>query len=121
MAMAAALIALMNATRRIQAEYTITVSGNYATGGDTLNLTTATNLTAVPYEGPIEVPAVPPKLFEVNCGGYYAQLKTPSPANLSSYLIQWFTPGGAEVAAGAYPAAILAGQLTMELSVTKGR
>lgn len=119
MAMNATLVDYTDSNRRQSLDYTVAMTGSYTTGGDTVNLLTAANPNGIPKEGPITVPGIPPKLFDINAGGFYAQLKTPNPATLT-YTVQWFNPGGTEVAAGAYPAAILAATLLLGLSVKKG-
>jgi hypothetical protein len=83
-------------------------TGNYVTGGDTLNLETIPQSTAG-CSNFIE----PPATIEVigqNLGGYTAAI-VPSP-NLTGYKVQIFN-GDTQLAAGAYPAAVLAGHATV--------
>lgn len=119
MAMTATLVDYADSNRRQTLSYTIAMTGSYTTGGDSVNLLTALNPNGIPKEGPITPPSVPPKMFDINASGFYAQLKTPNPA-VPTYTIQWFNPAGTEVAAGAYPAGVLAATILLDLSVKKG-
>lgn len=86
----------------------LTFSGNYSTGGDTLNLTPS-NISDPGLQGvlgPNQTPVAVDVLQE-NLGGYYVEV-IPG-ASLSTWKVQCFQPGGTEVAAGAYPAAFTTG------------
>jgi hypothetical protein len=85
-------------------------SGNYVTGGDTLDLTAVTNPNGHSVEGFFEIPASA-GVFSENIGGYYCQL-VPG-ATLQTYKVKVFAPGGAEHAAGAYNALVSAGAVTL--------
>lgn len=94
-----------------------TVSDNYVTGGDTLNLTpsswtdpTGKGVVGPDPGGPV---LVPPSPFEENLGGYYCAAVPGT--SLAAYKLKFYAPGGAELAAGAYPAAITGGNLVLEL------
>lgn len=97
-------------------ELGVTVSGNYVTNGDTANLNPSQyadpNGLGVLGE-PLSQPVTPPSVVEENLGGYYANV-VPG-ATLAANLIKFYQPGGAEVAAGAYPAAITGGTLTIRV------
>lgn len=93
-----------------------TVSGNYVPGaGDPLNLTPSSwsDPKAIGSEGPDGVPAVTPAAFNENLGGYYTEVVRGS--TLANFAVRFFQPGGAEVGAGAYPAAITGGELVFEV------
>lgn len=91
------------------AELGVTPSGNYVAGGDLMNLNPSafTDPNGVGVLGePLAVPKTPPAVDVENAAGYYAEIVIG--ATLAAFKLQWFQPGGAEVAAGAYPAQILA-------------
>ena len=92
---------------------TVAFSGSYVAGGDTLNLTPSTILDpgVRGVLGPNTVPRVAPGVLSENLGGYYAQV-VPG-ATLSTFKLKVYSPGGAELAAGAYPAAITGGNLSL--------
>ena len=94
-----------------------TVTGNYAQGGDVLNLNPATwtdpKMLGIVGLEVGRVPPVAPAPFEENLGGYYAEV-VPGTTQ-SNFMTKFFAPGGAELAAGAYPAAILNGGLVFEV------
>lgn len=85
-------------------------SGNYVTGGDTLDLTQVQNTAGHSVEGFFEIPASI-GVFGENIGGYYCQI-VPG-ATLQTYKVKVFAPGGAEHAAGAYNAAVTGGAVTL--------
>lgn len=87
----------------------------YVAGGVTLNLSPGNILDpqALGVVGPSQLPAVPPGVFSENLSGYYAQV-VPG-ATLATFKLQYFQPGGAEVAAGAYPAQITGGHLVLSV------
>lgn len=92
------------------------MGGNYVTGGDTLNLNPAVwtdpNGKGVLGE-PLNPTAIPPAVDSENIGGNYAQV-IPG-ATLATTKIKLFAPGGAEVGAGAMPAAISGGVITVRV------
>jgi hypothetical protein len=97
-------------------ELAVTPSGNYAAGGDTINLNPSAfrDPNGVGVLGqPLSVPTRRVRVVANNAGGYYPQF-VPG-ATLATSKLQWFAPGGAEVAAGAYPAAITGAQVTVYL------
>ena len=96
----------------------ITASGNYVAGGDTLNLNPSaiTDPNGVGLLGdPLNQPRTPPAIDAESLSGYYAEL-IPG-ATLATNKIQFFLSEGNELAAGAYPAAITGGTLTVRLPV----
>jgi hypothetical protein len=92
--------------------FLLAFSGNYVTGGDTLDFTNAAGV-----NGPNLAAFVPslsgiitafaegngPTASQQGGGGYYATLAGASP---STWKIKVFSSGGAEIGAGAYPAAV---------------
>lgn len=64
--------------------------------------------------GPSQVPVVNPGILSESLGGYYAAV-VPTTGGLGGYKLQYFAPGGAELAAGGYPAAITGGLLLLEI------
>lgn len=88
----------------------------YVTGGVALDLSPGkiTDPKALGVVGPSQVPAVNPGIHTEAMGGYYGAV-IPTTGNLSAYKLQYFAPGGAELAAGAYPAAITGGILILEI------
>lgn len=97
--------------------FTIAFTGNYtpvANGGETLDLSPAGVVSASQDggKGYTGLPAVNPN--PVNCpGGNYAEVMDATSVNaaavraLNNYVLRVFTPGGVELAAAAYPAALL--------------
>jgi hypothetical protein len=53
-------------------------------------------------------------VFSEAIGGYYAAV-VPTAGGLSGYKLQFFAPGGAEIGAGAYNAAITGGNLVLAI------
>lgn len=97
----------------------LTFSGNYTTGGDTLNLTAKNILSTGGDEvlgcslNPVDV-----AVDNENLGGAYVELiPGTTPAN---WLVQCFSAGGTQVSAGAYPAAFTTGS-PVTLCVTFSR
>lgn len=90
--------------------------GNYVTGGDTFNQNPAgwTDPNGLGLLGePTNPTKMPPSIETENIGGYYGQF-IPG-ATLATSKVKLFAPGGAEVAAGAMPAAISGGTLTVRI------
>lgn len=86
-----------------------------ANGGETLDLSPA-GIISVDQDGGKEysgLPIVNPTP-NTNPGGNYAEIMDITAVNalgvkaLNNYVIKWYTGGGVEVVAGAYPAALLA-------------
>lgn len=93
-----------------------TADNVYVTGGVQLNLSPGQILdpSALGVVGPSQVPVVTPGVFTESLGGYNAVV-VPTTGALSAYKLQYWTSGGAELAAGAYPAAISGGNLVLEI------
>lgn len=88
----------------------------YVAGGVALNLAPGniSDPKALGVIGPSQVPAVTPGIFSESLGGYYAAV-VPTTGGLGGYKLQYFAPGGAEIGAGAYNAAITGGTLILEI------
>jgi len=88
----------------------------YVEGGVALNLAPGNiaDPNSLGVIGPSQVPAVNPGIFSESMGGYYAAV-VPTTGGLGGYKLQYFAPGGAEIGAGAYNAAILNGTLILEI------
>lgn len=92
----------------------------YVTGGVLLSLAPGAILdpNSLGVVGPNSVPTITPGVFAQNMGGYTASVVPATgkgTAGLSTYKLQYFAPGGAEIAAGAYNAAITGGTLTLAI------
>jgi hypothetical protein len=87
----------------------VTFTANYATGGDTLDLTASKILdpSLLGVLGPNQNPIIPPDVINENLDGYYIEI---IPGNaLNTWKVQCFESEGNELAAGAYPAAFTTG------------
>lgn len=96
----------------------VTPSGNYvqaAGGGDPINLNagTWTDPKAVGIIGPDQLSAVTPEVNVANAGGYRAEWIPGT--TLANGFLKWYAAGGAELAAGAYPAGILAATIMLRI------
>ena len=119
MALALTVQAVHHVLRTKQLYLIATPSGNYSTGGDTVNLQAITPTIGqmdakVGYPGTIsesEVSSAP--------GGYTAVLI--KGATLATWKLQIYSAAGAELAAGAYPAAITGGVFILFLEGPKGQ
>jgi hypothetical protein len=114
-------VTALNVTPTIIRASVIPNDNVYVAGGVQLNLSPGSILdpSALGVMGPSNVPSVLPAPISESLGGYYAQVvpaTASGPAGLATYKLQYFQPGGAEIAAGAYPGAILAGTLVLEIS-----
>lgn len=91
-------------------------TSNYVTGGDTLSVAPAAytdpNGKGVLGE-PLGLTTIPPSTETENIGGYYAQFIPGT--TLANGKVKFYQSQGAELAAGAYPAAILNGVLTFKV------
>lgn len=94
----------------------------YVAGGVQLNLSPGNILDphSLGIVGPSQVPAVNPGVFSQTMGGYTAAVVPTAGAGLGSaglaaYKLQYFAPGGAEIGADAYNAAITGGTLILEI------
>lgn len=107
----------LDASNKILAQVVPTV--NYAAGGDGLNLDSLSDPNALGAVVPNVQPASV-SVYEESIGGYYAE--TVRGTNPTNWKLQFFTAGGAEVAAGAYPVGITGGTVVLEiaLAVTNG-
>lgn len=95
--------------RRSSAVGVITFTGNYPTGGDTLDLSPLT----VNGAG-IQLGAIQGTVAITLPGGNYGLWVDPvagpaDPGGLTTGKLKIFSPGGTELSASAYPAALLAG------------
>lgn len=92
--------------------YKITFSGSYVqTTGETINLLTASNANGYELNG--AVPSGTGAEVDVeasNVGGYEASI---SGYSAGTFTLQFFASGGTELGAGAYPAAISGGSITI--------
>lgn len=88
----------------------------YVTGGVQLNLSPGNILDpkALGVTGPSQAPAVTPGIFTEEMGGYYASV-VPTTGGLSGFKLKYYAPGGAEIGAGAYNAAITGGDLVLSI------
>lgn len=98
----------------------VNLSGNYATGGEAIDLSNVANplfipgpnFGAVPTLDQIEVEGVP--------GGYTAEVVAGTGATLATAIkLKFYTTAGAELAAAAYPAALSAAASQLRLVVTQ--
>jgi hypothetical protein len=99
-----------------------TVGGNYVAGTpDPLPLNAIADPGAigqVPMPGVAQnPPAVTPQVVNANCGGYYAQVVRTVAAGQTSFGLRWYGAEGAELASGAYPAAITGGEIFIAILV----
>lgn len=92
----------------------IAVSGNYAQGGEAVNLSASAllNPNAKAITGPNLSFPLPPKVAAQSLGGYTATV-TPTGSECNAKIQFW--NGDTELAAGAYPDVIANGTLTLEL------
>lgn len=88
----------------------------YVAGGVQLDLSPGKILdpSALGVVGPSTPSPVNPGVFSESLGGYYAAV-VPTTGGLSTYKLQFFAPGGAEIGAGAYNAAITGGLLIIAI------
>ena len=94
------------------------VSGNYTSGtADPLPLSSISDsqvLVQVP--GLPAPPPVTPYLLNEYTPGYYAQVQRVTTAGVVSFGLRWFQLStGAELATGAFPAAITGGEIFLEI------
>jgi hypothetical protein len=94
-------------------------TGNYVTGGDTLDLTTIVGL--VPTASlPLQIYAQSnggATSFGAGVGGYYEVVQ--AGAALNTYKLKAYTAGGTELAAGAYPASVTSDVVTITITWRK--
>ncbi|MGH9475430.1 MAG: hypothetical protein ACRD1C_03755 [Terriglobales bacterium] len=103
MAIASTILNVIGARRRTIRQLALTLSGNYSTGGDTLDLTATTNPNYLPAAKAFS--ASPDSIVILNHpDGYGVEIK---PGNaLNNNLVKFYTAAGTELAEGAYPAAL---------------
>jgi hypothetical protein len=89
----------------------------YVTGGDTLDLTALKNPSFLSEPFLARVP-VSVGVMNEEMGGFYIGI-VPG-ATLSTYKIKFYQPGGTEVAAGNYPAAVTGGTLHLVIIAQGG-
>src|SRR5215467_14898029 len=100
---------LTTQTNKLKEIYVAIVpSGNYSTGGDTFDLTALKNPSFLPDPFLARVPISVGVMNEEMGGNYVGILPGTAPTN---YKIKFYQPGGAELTAGAYPAAVTGGTL----------
>jgi len=84
---------------------TLTFSGNYATGGDTLDWTTANE--QISATGQVMGVATPPKQVTIDSqngnAGYYVPVQGSA---LNNWKVKCFVGSGTEIGAGAYPSSV---------------
>ncbi|HUX66385.1 MAG TPA: hypothetical protein VMV31_02735 [Terriglobales bacterium] len=103
MAIASSLVSIDVTRRKVRRTLNLALSGNYATGGDTLDLTATTNPNN--FEGAKAFGRVPAVYGVENApDGYSAEIV--AGAALNNWKVKWFTASNTELAAGAYPAGL---------------
>jgi hypothetical protein len=87
----------------------------YVTGGVQLDLSPGNikDPKALGVIGPSQALPAPPGVFSEGLSGYYAEIIPGT--DLTNAKLQYFAPGGAEIGAGAYPAQIINGNLTLQI------
>ena len=109
---------LATQTNRLKEVYVAIVpSGNYSTGGDTLDLTGLKNPIFLPDPFLARVPISVGVMNEEMSGFYLGILPGTAPNN---YKIKFYQPGGVELTAGAYPAAVTGGTLHLVIIAVGG-
>ena len=114
MAIAVSLLDYIPGLRNTTLYLGLTFSGSYTVGGDALNLETAANPNGLEGEGLSELPLNGgPGVFLESIDGYYVQPVVAGVGSPASYKLQVFAPGGSELTATAYPAAITGGAVVL--------
>jgi hypothetical protein len=91
----------------VEATYSVTFSGSYTTGGDTLDTTTLQGQLDNLGKAVHVNPATPPLSNRITSnGGTGYDYVYKQGATQSAGKVQVYAPGGAEVSAGAYPGAV---------------
>lgn len=103
MALASSLLDICGTRRRIIRHLKLSLSGNYATGGDTLDLTATTNPNNLPAAKAFA--SLPSVIAVLNKPDGYTCEMIPGNA-LNNNLLKWYTAEGTELGAAAYPAAL---------------
>lgn len=113
MSVALALVGIDQTRRNTRRTFSLTFSGNYTTGGDTINFTTATN----PQNQPAALAfGSAPLVFSLSgsIDGYTVEMVPGS--GLTNWKIKIFSASGTELSAGAYPAGI-SGDTNLQLTI----
>ncbi len=100
----------------------VAVTGNYTNGtADPIDLTKILDpqsVGQVPMNNPGQnPPLVNPAVYSIFANGYYCQVQKTVTNGVTSYGLRWYSSQGNELATGAFPADILAAQLTLEILV----
>lgn len=114
MALATVIKAVDFTRRRKRRQLEITMSGNYAAGGDTLDLTKATNPSYLQGAGFSNVPVLSDVTVKNSPDGYTAEFVPGT--TLANSKIKFMSTADTELAAGAYPANLAAVKLELEIS-----
>ena len=105
MAIAIAVQSVNSSGDITQVAGTLTFSGSYATGGDTLDWTTANE--QISETGQVLSVATPPKQMSTDSqngnAGYYVPVQGSA---LNNWKVKCFVGSGTEVSAGAYPSSV---------------
>jgi hypothetical protein len=102
--------------RRKNRRYSVQPTGNYVANGDVLDFSTILNPNFFGDVNLSNVPAFGEVSFEVP-DGYKVQMVPAGGTTLAtSWLLEFFTTAGVQLAAGAYPAALLATPIIMVVS-----
>jgi hypothetical protein len=121
--MAATLVALTPdyTRRRKRNRIKITPTGNYAAGGQVIDLTALTNPNFLPNVGisGFNIPALSDVAITKVPAGYTAEMVagTNTAALATAFKLKIFTAPDTELAAGAYPASLLADYFEIEVNV----
>ncbi|HET7107823.1 MAG TPA: hypothetical protein VFI38_13515 [Candidatus Acidoferrum sp.] len=99
-----------SASNFVYAVATLTFSGNYASGGDTLDFTQVTNV--IPSDTIVQVFAE----SQNGNSGYYIPIQG---AALNNWKLKAFLGGGTEVSAGAYPASVTTDIVQLSITARK--
>jgi len=99
-----------SASNFVYAIATLTFSGNYPTGGDTLDFTTVAD--KIPSDQIVQAFAE----SQNGNAGYYVAVQGSA---LNNWKLKAFTGGGAELAAGAYPASVTSDAVQLSLTARK--
>lgn len=99
-----------SASNFVYAVATLTFSGNYVSGGDTLDFTQVTNV--IPSDTIVQVFAE----SQNGNSGYYIPVQG---AVLNNWKLKAFLGGGTEVAAGAYPASVTTDIVQLSITARK--
>ena len=114
MAIAVSLLDYTPGLRNTTLYLGLTFSGSYTAGGDMLNLASASNPNGLEGEGMAEAPLNGgPGVYFENLDGHYVQPVVAGVTSAASYKLQVFAPGGSELTAGAYPAALTGGRAVL--------